>query len=60
MTNEAIDDAQKQDPGSALVVLYDLEYAECSFLYFYPGGYNNASISDKVQFRDISGTVRTY
>jgi len=60
MTNEAIDDAQKQDPGSALVVLYDLEYAEGSFLYFYPGGYDNASLSDKVQFRDISGTVRTY
>lgn len=60
MTNQAIDDAQKQDPGSALVVLYDLEYAEGSFLYFYPGGYDDPSTSSKVQFRDTSGNAQTY
>jgi len=62
MTNEVIDDAQKQEPGSALVVLYELEYAEGSYLYFYPGGYDDVNVSPehKVQFRDASGTPQTY
>ena len=48
---------QKQDPGSALVVLYELEYGTSSKAYFFAGLDENTTA---VQFRETGGTVRTY
>ena len=48
---------QKQDPGSALVQLYVLEYSSNNFAYFF-GGLDDDLTA--VQFRDENGTVRTY
>jgi len=48
---------QKQDPGSALVVLYELEYGTSSKAYFFAGLDDD---STAVQFRETGGTVRTY
>ena len=48
---------QKQDPGSALVVLYELEYATNSKAYFFAGLNDNLSA---VQFRETGGTARSY
>ena len=48
---------QKQDPGSALVQLYVLEYSLNNFAYFF-GGLDDDLTA--VQFRDENGTVRTY
>jgi len=60
--NLAISDAQQQDPGSALVILYELEYDTGSFLYFYPAGVDSINISppQEVQFRSTSGAINTY
>ena len=43
---------QKQDPGSALVILYELEYATNSKAYFFAGLNENTSA---VQFRETGG-----
>jgi len=60
MTNEAIQDAQKQDPGSALVILYELEYNSAGDkLYFSPSGLNDDVVSE-IQFRDSAGVAQTY
>ena len=48
---------QKQDPGSALVVLYELEYATNSKAYFFAGLNDNLSA---VQFRETGVTARSY
>ena len=48
---------QKQDPGSALVVLYELEYATNSKAYFFAGLNESTSA---VQFRETGGTARSY
>ena len=48
---------QKQDPGSELVILYELEYGTNSKAYFFAGLNENTSA---VQFRETGGTVRSY
>jgi len=48
---------QKQNPGSALVILYELEYATSSKAYFFAGLDDDITA---VQFRENGGTVRTY
>ena len=48
---------QKQDPGSALIELYVLEYSSNNFAYFFGGLDEDLS---PIQFRDTNGTVRTY
>lgn len=53
--SEIIESVQKQDPGSELITLFDLEYAPGTFAYF-TSNYNSSSI----QFRDTSGNIRTY
>ena len=58
MTN-AVEDSQKQDPGSALIVLYELEYETGSTLYFSPSGLKG-NVVDEIQFRDSSGNPQTY
>ena len=57
MTN-AVEDSQKQDPGSALIVLYELEYETGSTLYFSPSGLKE-TVVDEIQFRDSSGNPAT-
>ena len=52
-----VQNVQKQGVESSIVVLYDLEYADNTFAYF------TAAIDDDltpVQFRDTSGTIKTY
>ena len=53
-----VEDVQKQGISSAVVVLYDLEYSNGNFVYFFPDGLD--SDLTEVQFRDSSGTPRTY
>jgi lambda family phage minor tail protein L len=48
---------QRQDPGSAFIELYVLEYSAGSFAYFFAGLDDDLN---SVQFRDENGTVRTY
>jgi len=48
---------QKQDPGSALIVLYELEYGTSSKAYFFAGLDDDITA---VHFRETGGTVRTY
>ena len=59
MTNTAIQDVQKQDPGSAYIELFELVLSSSSSAYFHSG--LEADLST-VQFRDRSspGTIRTY
>ena len=59
MTNTAIQDVQKQDPGSAVVELWELVLSDSSSAYFHSG--LEADLST-IQFRDRSspGTIRTY
>ena len=37
---QIVKEVQKQDPGSALVTLYKLEYADNTFAYFTDGPYD--------------------
>lgn len=53
--SDIIKAVQKQDPGSELITLFDLEYIPGSFVYF-TSNYDAGNI----QFRDSSGTARTY
>ena len=57
MTNTAIQDVQKQDPGSAVVELWELVLSDSSSAYFHSGV--EADLST-IQFRDRSspGTIR--
>ena len=59
MTNTAIQDVQKQDPGSAYIELFELVLSSSSSAYVHSG--LEADLST-VQFRDRSspGTIRTY
>ena len=52
-------DLQKLDPGSELVVLYELEYSKGDFIYFMSGLDDDLST---VQFRDYSNNaqINTY
>ena len=54
---DIISTVQKQDPGSELVVLYELEYASGSFARFFSGLESDLTT---VQFRDSSNTAREY
>ena len=58
-TEKIIEDVQKQDPGSALVYLYELELTSSSSIYFHTG---LAADLTTVQFRDRTtpSTIRTY
>lgn len=55
--SDIIESVQKQDPGSELIVLYDLEYASGSFAHFFAGLDDDLT---EIQFRDSSGTPQTY
>lgn len=50
---DIIKTAQLQDPGSSVIVLYELEYAEGSFAYFYAGKAEfDGSTLENVRFRE--------
>lgn len=53
--SDIIEAVQKQDPGSELVILYDLEYESGSFAYF-TSNYDASTL----EFRDSTGTAREY
>jgi len=57
MTDLIVKDVQKQDPGSALVELFELELDSSNTVYFHSGVEEDLST---VQFREEGGTVRTY
>lgn len=57
MTDLIVKDLQKQDPGSELIELFELELDSSTTVYFHSGVEENLSA---VQFRDDSGTIRTY
>ena len=46
-----VEDVQSQGITSAIVTLYDLEYAEGSFVYFYPDGLDSDLTTIDVQRR---------
>lgn len=55
---EIIDAVQVSDPGSALIVLYEVEYALDQYAYFTP--FNDQSLQD-IQFENKQGTlINTY
>ena len=53
-----VEDVQSQGITSAIVTLYDLEYAEGSFVYFYPDGLDSDLTT--IEFRDATGVSRSY
>lgn len=55
--SDIIQTVQYQGVDSEYIILYDLEYAEGSFAYFTS---DMGTDLTKIQFRDSSGTVRTY
>jgi len=55
--SDIIKTVQLQDPGSELVVLYDLEYSVGSFAHFFAGLDDDLT---ELQFRDSAGAVQTY
>lgn len=55
--SDIIKTVQLQDPGSELVVLYDLEYSAGSFAHFFAGLDDDLT---ELQFRDSAGAVQTY
>ena len=59
MTNTAIQDVQKQSPGSSFIELWEIELSDSSSAYFHSG--LEADLST-LQFRDRTspGTIRTY
>jgi len=57
MTDLIVKDLQKQDPGSELIELFELELDSSTTVYFHSGVEEDLST---VQFRDDSGTLRTY
>ena len=57
MTDLIVKDVQKQDPGSALVELFELELDSSNTVYFHAGVEEDLST---VQFREEGGTIRTY
>ena len=54
---DIISTVQKQDPGSELIHLYELEYATGSYARFFAGLDDDLTV---VQFRDSSNTARDY
>ena len=50
-------DIQRQDPGSALVELYEVQYQGTSVARFFAGLDDDLN---SVQFRDSNGTAQTY
>ena len=52
-----VEDVQSQGITSAIVTLYDLEYAEGSFVYFYPDGLDSDLTT--IDFRDTTGVSRS-
>ena len=57
MTDLIVKDLQKQDPGSELIELFELELDSSTTVYFHSGVEENLNA---IQFRDDSGTLRTY
>jgi lambda family phage minor tail protein L len=57
MTDLIVKDLQKQDPGSALVELFELKLDSSNTVYFHSGVEEDLST---VQFREEGGTIRTY
>ena len=57
MTDLIVKDVQKQDPGSALVELFELKLDSSNTVYFHSGVEQDLST---VQFREEGGTIRTY
>ena len=57
--NTMVQDVQKQDPGSAVVQLYEIQLSSSSSIYFHTGLESDLST---VQFRDKTTptTIRTY
>jgi lambda family phage minor tail protein L len=53
-----VEDVQSQGISSDIITLYDLEYAEGSFAYFFPDGLDSDLTA--IKFRDSSGVERTY
>ena len=51
-----VKDLQKQDPGSALVYLYEIEYAKDSFAYFHDGLDSSLSEVTMLDFKNNSQT----
>jgi lambda family phage minor tail protein L len=57
MTNLIVKDLQKQDPGSELIELFELELDSSTTVYFHSGVEEDLST---VQFRQEGGAVKTY
>ena len=59
MTNTAIQDVQKQDPGSAYIQLFELALSSSSSAYFHSGLDDDLTT---IQMRDYANpsTIRTY
>jgi len=57
MTDLIVKDLQKQDPGSELIELFELELDTSTTVYFHSGVEEDLST---VQFREEGGTIRTY
>ena len=53
-----VEDVQSQGIDSSIIILYDLEYTDGSFAYFFSDGLD--SDLTQVQFRDSGGVARTY
>lgn len=53
-----VEDVQSQGIDSSIIILYDLEYTDGSFAYFFSDGLD--SDLTQVQFRDSSGVAKTY
>ena len=51
-----VKDVQKQDPGSAIVYLYELEYADNTFAYFHDGLDSNLSEVTMLDYNNNSQT----
>ena len=51
-----VKDLQKQDPGSAIVYLYELEYADNTFAYFHDGLDSNLSEVTMLDYNNNSQT----
>lgn len=52
-----VENVQKQGVDSAIITLYELEYAPGTFAYFTSGTEEDLT---NIQFRDSGGTIRTY
>lgn len=55
--SDIIEAVQLQDPGSAVIDLFELEYSTGAFAYFYTAVDENLN---DIQFRDEAGNINTY